>query len=74
MFVLSDGYANGNLSIDKIKGAVEEEQIPIYTIGYTEEADTEELKKLSDINEAASMSADSDDVVYKIKSLFNSQL
>ena len=74
VFVLSDGYANGNLTIDKIKGAVKEEQIPVYTIGYTEEADTEELKQLSDINEAASMSADSDDVVYKIKGLFNSQL
>ena len=74
MFVLSDGYANGKLTIDKIKGAVKEEQIPVYTIGYTEEADTEELKQLSDINEAASMSADSDDVVYKIKGLFNSQL
>ena len=34
----------------------------------------DELAKLSGINEAASINADSDDIIYKIKSLFNSQL
>lgn len=74
IIVLSDGYANGKYSINTIKGAVEDEQIPIYTIAYTSDADKDELQALSSINEAATMSADSDDVVYKIKNLFNSQL
>ena len=43
-------------------------------LGYGDDADTDELAKLSGINEAASINADSDDIIYKIKSLFNSQL
>ena len=38
------------------------------------DADKEELQKVSNINEAASINADSDDITYKLKSLFNSQL
>ena len=49
-------------------------QVPVYTIGYTNSADTAELARVSGINEAASISADADDVVYKIKTLFNAQL
>ena len=43
-------------------------------IGQTSEADTKSLKELSDINEATIINADSDDIVYTIKSLFNAQL
>lgn len=74
IFLLSDGCANGRYSIDDIEYAVRKSEIPIYTIGYTSYADTEELGRLSSINEAASIYADSDDIVYKIKSLFNAQL
>ena len=74
IFLLSDGYANGKYSIDDINGAVAKSLIPIYTIGYTSEADMDSLKHLSAINEAASINADSEDIVYKIKSLFNAQL
>jgi Ca-activated chloride channel family protein len=74
IFLLSDGYANGDYKIKDIQYAVRQSNIPIYTIGYTSSADTDELGKLSNINEAASISADSDDIVYKIKSLFNAQL
>jgi len=74
IFFLSDGQANGSYSLKKVEYMLSESAIPVYTIGYTSMADTEELKKLSDINEAASISADTDDVVYKIRSLFNAQL
>lgn len=74
VFLLSDGYANGSYEISDIAYAVMEESIPIYTIGYTSSADMDALRQLSDINEAASINADSDDIVYKIKSLFNAQL
>lgn len=74
IFVLSDGYANGYYEIEDIAHIVIQSEIPIYTIGYTEDADKAKLAELSGINEAATISADSDDVIYKIKSLFNSQL
>ncbi len=74
LFLLSDGYANIGFSMDEITSALRTTGIPVYTIGYGDDADTGELAKLSGINEAASINADSDDIIYKIKSLFNSQL
>ena len=72
IFVLSDGETNKGNSLDKITGIVENLQMPIYTIGYN--ANLKELERLSAINEAASINADSDDVVYQLKNLFNSNL
>lgn len=74
LFLLSDGYANDGYTLENVTGVLKDEKIPVYTISYTSEADTEAMKKLSDINEAASINADSDDIIYKIKSLFNSQM
>lgn len=74
LFLLSDGYANNGYSMDEITPALRTSGIPVYTIGYGDDADTGELARLSGINEAASINADSDDIIYKIKSLFNSQL
>lgn len=74
LFLLSDGHANGDFDLKDIEYAVTEEKVPIYTIGYTSDADAEELGKVSSINEATSISADTDDIVYQIKSLFNAQL
>lgn len=73
LFLLSDGYANNGYSMDEITSALRTSGIPVYTIGYGDDADTGELARLSGINEAASINADSDDIIYKIKSLFNSQ-
>lgn len=72
MFVLSDGETNVGSSLKDISGIIQALEIPIYTIGYN--ADLEELGKLSAINEAASVNADSDDVVYALKNLFNAQV
>jgi Ca-activated chloride channel family protein len=46
--------------------------IPINTIGYN--ADIQALQEISLINEAASINADTDDVVYKMANMFNAEL
>lgn len=74
LFLLSDGQCNEGYSLGEISEMIDVLDIPIYTIAYGDEADKEELGKLSSINEAASINASSDDVVYKIKSLFNSEM
>ncbi len=74
IFLLSDGQQNMGYSLDTITPALKDSKIPVYTISYTAEADTDAMKKLSEVNEAATINADSEDIVYKIKSLFNSQM
>lgn len=72
MFVLSDGETNRGYSLKDIEEPLDALNIPIYTIGYN--ADIPALESISAINEAASINADSDDVVYKLRNLFNSSL
>jgi Ca-activated chloride channel family protein len=72
IFVLSDGETNEGYSLKDIKGLIENYKIPIYTIGYN--ANIKALQSISSINEAASINADTDDVVYKIGNLFNVQM
>ena len=72
MFVLSDGETNRGYSLKDIEEPIDALNIPIYTIGYN--ADIPALESISAINEAANINADSDDVIYKLKNLFNSSL
>lgn len=72
MFVLTDGETNRGASLDDAREMIEGLRIPIYTIGYN--ADIDVLGTISKINEAASINADTDDVVYKIQSLFNAEM
>lgn len=72
LFVLSDGETNYGHSLNDIEDMIKTFKVPIYTIGYN--ADIKVLQNLSSINEAASINADSDDVVYKLGSLFNAQM
>lgn len=72
LFLLSDGATNEGNSLEFVSPVIKESGIPIYTIGYN--ADIEALQTISGINEASSINADSDDVIYKIKSLFNAQM
>ena len=72
IFLLSDGQQNDGASLSTVQTALIEYKVPVYTIGYN--ADLDELKKVSQINEAASINADSDDVVYQLKNLFNANL
>ena len=72
LFVLSDGETNYGHSLDDVSDMLKAFKIPIYTIGYN--ANIKALETLSQINEAASINADSEDVVYKLGSLFNAQM
>ena len=72
IFVLSDGETNEGHSLNDIKDIVEDLGIPIYTVGYN--ADIPALQAISSINEAASINADTDDVVYRLGNLFNAEM
>ncbi|MCG7406615.1 VWA domain-containing protein [Paenibacillus sp. ACRRX] len=72
IFVLSDGETNRGNTLKDIKDLIATYKVPIYTIGYN--ADIQALQSISSINEAASINADTDDVVYKIANLFNVQM
>ena len=72
MFVLSDGETNIGHTLDDASKIIQNLDIPIYTIGYN--ANIAALGKISSINEAASINAESEDVVYQLKNLFNSNL
>lgn len=72
LFVLSDGETNVGNSFNNIQDVVAGLNIPVYTIGYN--ANLSELGELSAINEAATIDADSEDVVYKLGALFNAQM
>jgi len=72
LFVLTDGETNKGHSLNDISGMISNLKIPIYTIGYN--ANISVLQSLSNINEAASINADTDDVIYKLESLFNAQM
>lgn len=72
IFVLSDGETNKGHSLNDIEGIIQAYKIPIYTIGYN--ANIKALQSISSINEAASINADTDDVVYKLGGLFNTQM
>jgi Ca-activated chloride channel family protein len=72
LFVLTDGQTNMGHSLNDVDGFLKTFKIPVYTIGYN--ADIDVLQNLSGINEAASINADTDDVVYKLENLFNAQM
>jgi Ca-activated chloride channel family protein len=72
IFLLSDGETNEGLALDRVASVIDGLNIPVYTIGYN--ANVEELTAISSMNEAYFTSADSDDVVSKIKELFTAQL
>lgn len=72
IFVLSDGETNVGLKLKQIQELIEFYKIPIYTVGYN--ANIDALQDISGINEAASINADTDDVVYKLGNLFNVQM
>lgn len=72
LFVLSDGETNIGHSLDDLREILESVKIPVHTIGYN--ANIEALENISRINEATNINADSDDVIYKLGSLFNAEM
>ena len=71
IFVLSDGQTNQGYEFERAAAIIKSLGITVNTIGYN--ADLDELQKLSKINESVSINADSDDVIYKLKELFNAE-
>ena len=77
LFVLSDGDQNRGYSLDRIIPIVGGLKIPVYTIGYNINDGSkaqQELTRLANVNEAAMINADSDDIVNQLRNLFNTQL
>jgi Ca-activated chloride channel family protein len=72
LFVLTDGETNRGLSFDNMRGVIEGINVPVFTIGY--EADFAELQRLSSVVEAASLQADSEDIAYKLSTIFNAEM
>lgn len=72
LFVLSDGETNQGHSLNDISGIIKASKIPVYTIGYN--ANVQALQSISSINEAASINADTQDVMYQLGNLFNAQM
>lgn len=72
IILLSDGYTCNGYSLSSMKELIEFYNIPIYTIGY--EADVEELEKIAAINGGAYIDANSDDIGYVLKSLFDAEM
>ena len=60
------------MDLEDIKEILEAVEIPVHTIGYN--ANIKALENISAINEATSINADSDDVIYKLGSLFNAEM
>lgn len=72
LFLLSDGEQNAGYSLSRIKDVVQGMGVPVYTIGYN--AKISELSEISAINEASYTNAESDDITYILKGLFNAQM
>lgn len=74
VILLSDGQTNAgrvNFSRD-LEPTIKALGVPVYTIGYN--ANLDELNRISSMTEAANVDADTDDVMYQIKTLFDATL
>ncbi len=72
LFVLTDGETNQGFTMNQTQNMIAGLKVPVCTIGYN--ADLDVLQAISSINEAASINADTEDVVYKITNLFNAEM
>ena len=71
MFILSDGERTSGLTYRQIERMAAGLGIPINTISYN--GKFPELESLSNLNEAACISADDEDVMYKLAAFFNAE-
>ena len=72
IIVLSDGETNRGAELSDIEDIVSGLQMPVYTIGYN--ADIDALQAIANINEGLCINADTDDIVYQLKQLFNANM
>jgi len=69
IFLLSDGETNRGHTLERIAPIVQALGVPIITIGFNDEFP--ELEELSEINEGISINANNDDLMYRLRGLFN---
>ena len=72
IFLLSDGEQNIGCSLKDIRSILTAYEYPVYSIGYNQ--DIKALEEISAINEAAAIKSDSEDIIYQLKNLFNSEM
>lgn len=70
LFVLTDGDTNRGWSLDRTLPVVGGMKIPVYTIAYNYSS-SGSLEKLSSINEAVTISTDTNGIVNELRNLFN---
>lgn len=77
LFVLSDGDQNYGYDLNRVAPIIGGLKIPVYSIGYNLNAGSgaeKELTRMSNINEAAMINADSENLINQLRNLFNTQL
>lgn len=72
IFILSDGESGIGYSYRDVEELVRTLGYPVYTIGYRDNDPA--LKTLSSINEAENIDANTDDIVYQLKQLFEANM
>lgn len=73
IIVLSDGQTGSGYSLSSVKSLIDNTEIPIYTIGYGNNADEKELKEIANINTGTYIKATSDNIGYLMKTIFNAE-
>ena len=73
LFVLTDGEQNEGFTLERVTPIVGGLQVPVYTIAYNYSS-TKDLETLSNVNEAACIKADTDDIANQLRNLFNVQI
>lgn len=73
IILLTDGESNAGYTLSRISAIVEGMRVPVYCIAYNYNSGGD-LDKLSAINEASTVKADTDNVVNQLRNLFNTQL
>ena len=77
LFVLSDGDQNYGYDLNRVAPIIGGLKIPVYSIGYNLSSGSgaeKELTRMSNINEAAMINADSENLINQLRNLFNTQL
>ncbi|MCL1975127.1 MAG: VWA domain-containing protein [Firmicutes bacterium] len=73
IFVLTDGENNGGVKEDIAAQLIVSYGIPVHTIGMGE-ANPEALKRLSNYTEGFSINVSTENIIYNMKNMFNSQM
>lgn len=74
IFLLTDGAVNEGISLNKLAPVIASLDINVHAIGYGAGANESELKKFISYKEGFVQMVDENNVIYNIKSIFNSTL